>query len=72
MRSTTLPPLHSCFMQSSGAFCLGALESSATQAPPALDKPLMDLHRQILRHMSREELMEMNRLLVKARHPEGT
>jgi DNA-binding MarR family transcriptional regulator len=37
----------------------------------SLDKPLTDLHKRILRHMSREELAELNRLLVKARHPEG-
>lgn len=37
----------------------------------SLDKPLLELHKQILRHMSREELAELNRLLVKARHPEG-
>jgi len=37
----------------------------------SLDKPLMELHKRMLRHMSREELTELNRLLVKARHPEG-
>ena len=35
----------------------------------SLDKPLMDLHRRLLKHMTREELTELNRLLVKARHP---
>lgn len=37
----------------------------------SLDRPLMDLHRRQLRHMGREELAELNRLLVKARHPES-
>jgi DNA-binding MarR family transcriptional regulator len=35
-----------------------------------LDAPLMELHKQQLGHMSRAELTELNRLLVKARHPE--
>ena len=34
-----------------------------------LDEPLLTLNRKLLRHMSREELDELNRLLVKARHP---
>lgn len=36
-----------------------------------LDKPVADLHRQVLRHMARPELMELNRLLAKARTPEA-
>jgi DNA-binding MarR family transcriptional regulator len=35
-----------------------------------LDAPLMDLHREQLGHMSRAELTDLSRLLVKARHPE--
>lgn len=35
----------------------------------SLDQPVMELHRQTLRHMTREELAELNRLLLKARHP---
>jgi DNA-binding MarR family transcriptional regulator len=34
-----------------------------------LDKPVMDLHCRSLAHLSDEELAELNRLLVKARHP---
>jgi len=37
----------------------------------SLDTPLMEVHKHMLRHMSREELSELNRLLVKARHPES-
>lgn len=35
----------------------------------SLDRPLMRLHRGQLAHMSRAELAELSRLLVKARHP---
>jgi DNA-binding MarR family transcriptional regulator len=35
-----------------------------------LDKPLLDLHRRQLRHLTREELAELNRLLVKVRRPD--
>lgn len=34
-----------------------------------LDKPIRDLHVQTLGHLKRSELAELNRLLVKARHP---
>ena len=34
-----------------------------------MDQPLIDLNKQLLRHMSRDELNELSRLLVKARHP---
>jgi DNA-binding MarR family transcriptional regulator len=37
----------------------------------SLDKPLMEVHKRQLRHMTREDLADLNRLLVKARHPEG-
>jgi DNA-binding MarR family transcriptional regulator len=36
----------------------------------ALDEPVLALHRRQLGHLSREELAELNRLLVKARRPE--
>jgi DNA-binding MarR family transcriptional regulator len=36
-----------------------------------LDKPIGDLHKQTLRHMTRPELTELNRLLAKARTPEA-
>src|SRR4051812_3405812 len=36
-----------------------------------LDRPLLDLHRRTLGHLARAELAELNRLLVKARHPRG-
>ena len=35
-----------------------------------LDKPLLELHSAQLGHMTRAELTELSRLLVKARHPE--
>jgi DNA-binding MarR family transcriptional regulator len=34
-----------------------------------LDRPVLDLHRRQLGHLSRAELAELNRLLVKARRP---
>lgn len=38
----------------------------------SLDKPVLELHKAQVRHMSRAELTELNRLLVKIRHPEET
>jgi DNA-binding MarR family transcriptional regulator len=35
-----------------------------------LDQPVLDLHRRLLGHLTRDELTELNRLLVKARRPE--
>jgi DNA-binding MarR family transcriptional regulator len=35
-----------------------------------LDRPVMDLHRRALAHLSRAELEELNRLLVKVRQPD--
>ncbi len=35
-----------------------------------LDQPVRDLHKRQLGHLSRSELRELNRLLVKARRPE--
>lgn len=35
-----------------------------------LDSPVLELHERQLKHFSRSELTELNRLLVKARHPE--
>jgi DNA-binding MarR family transcriptional regulator len=37
-----------------------------------LDAPVLDLHRQLLGHMTRGELTELNRLLVKARRAESS
>jgi DNA-binding MarR family transcriptional regulator len=34
-----------------------------------LDQPVLDQHRRALGHLSRDELAELSRLLVKARHP---
>jgi DNA-binding MarR family transcriptional regulator len=36
-----------------------------------LDEPLMELHRRQLAHFTPDELTELNRLLVKARRPDG-
>jgi DNA-binding MarR family transcriptional regulator len=36
-----------------------------------IDKPLSDLHKRQLKHLSAAELTELNRLLTKARHPES-
>lgn len=35
-----------------------------------LDQPVMELHRQLLGHLNSVELFELNRLLVKIRHPQ--
>lgn len=35
-----------------------------------LDQPVKDLHRKLLGHLTREEMDEINRLLVKARRPD--
>ena len=37
-----------------------------------LDRPVLDLHRAQLRHLTRDELAELNRLLVKARSAVST
>lgn len=34
-----------------------------------LDEPMVELNKKLLRHMTRQELEELSRLLVKARHP---
>jgi DNA-binding MarR family transcriptional regulator len=34
-----------------------------------LDKPVIDMHQDKLEHLTSEELTELNRLLLKARHP---
>lgn len=36
-----------------------------------LDDKLLEIHKKQMGHMSREELEELSRLLVKARHPDG-
>jgi DNA-binding MarR family transcriptional regulator len=35
----------------------------------ALDEPLLALNKKVMRHMTRAELNELSRLLVKLRHP---
>jgi DNA-binding MarR family transcriptional regulator len=35
-----------------------------------LDRPVLDLHKRLLGHLTQAELAELNRLLVKARRPE--
>jgi DNA-binding MarR family transcriptional regulator len=35
----------------------------------AMDEPVLALNKKLLRHMTRDELNELSRLLVKARHP---
>jgi DNA-binding MarR family transcriptional regulator len=35
----------------------------------ALDEPVLALHKRLIGHLSRDELAELNRLLVKARNP---
>ncbi len=37
-----------------------------------LDKPVADLNRRLWKHMTKAELTELNRLLVKARRPEAS
>jgi DNA-binding MarR family transcriptional regulator len=46
-----------------------ALTEHATATLAALDQPLLELHRKLLGHLSREDLKELIRLLEKARHP---
>ena len=41
------------------------------EAIAALDRPLRETHKRQMGHMSRRELEELSRLLVKARHPDG-
>lgn len=36
-----------------------------------LDKPLSDIHKKQFKHMAAAELVELNRLLSKARHPDS-
>ena len=36
-----------------------------------LDRPVVELHRRLLGHLSRPELEQLNALLVKARRPDG-
>jgi hypothetical protein len=36
-----------------------------------LDKPVMELHRRQLGHLTKPELADLSRLLVKARYPTG-
>lgn len=36
-----------------------------------LDEPILDMHRRQMKHLTRAELAELNRLLVKVRRPDG-
>lgn len=46
---------------------LAKITSEGMAALRALDRPVIDLHRDTLGHLTRAELKELNRLLVKAR-----
>ena len=46
-----------------------AITDRALDLLSALDAPVMTLHRRLLGHLSRKELLELNRLLEKARQP---
>lgn len=48
---------------------LVGITKKGLQVLEQLDKPLSDLHRGLLQHMTPAELAELNRLLAKARHP---
>ena len=41
------------------------------EAIAGLDRPLREIHKRQMGHMSRRELEELSRLLVKGRHPDG-
>jgi MarR family transcriptional regulator, 2-MHQ and catechol-resistance regulon repressor len=47
-----------------------ALTAQGRQVLQRLDKPLEQLHRDLLGHLTRQELKDLSRLLEKARHPE--
>ena len=46
-----------------------ALDDHGTKTLAALDEPLLALHRQLLGHLTRDELKELVRLLEKVREP---
>lgn len=51
---------------------LVAINPKGLEVLEKLDEPVRALHRQVLAHMHPSELVELNRLLVKARHaPDG-
>jgi DNA-binding MarR family transcriptional regulator len=47
------------------------LTAAGRQRVNRLDRPLAELHRRQLGHLTRAELADLNRLLVKARYPNG-
>jgi DNA-binding MarR family transcriptional regulator len=51
-----------------GRVVLVAITRAGLELLGRLDKPLLDLHRRQLGHLSRSELAVFNRLLVKSRH----
>jgi DNA-binding MarR family transcriptional regulator len=51
---------------------LVAITRAGLELLTKLDKPLLDLHRRQLGHLSSRELAAFNRLLVRARHLPGT
>ncbi len=48
-----------------------SITASGREVLARMDEKVSGLHKQVLGHLSRAELSELNRLLVKARHPEG-
>ena len=46
------------------------ITASGLELLDRLDRPVLELHRRLLGHLSRDELAELNRLLIKARRPE--
>ncbi len=48
-----------------------AITRAGLQLLAKLDRPLLELHRRALAHLTKAELRTMNRLLVKMRHPPG-
>lgn len=46
------------------------ITSAGRELLSRLDRPVLELHKRQLGHLSRDELKELNRLLVKARRPE--
>ena len=45
------------------------ITASARKLVDKLDEPIADLHRKTLGHLTKKEMAELNRLLVKAREP---
>lgn len=49
-----------------------AITAKASLLLDQIDEPLLDLHREVLGHMERDELAELSRLLERARENVGT